>query len=142
MYGRPEGTSLVLAAMEEDSFRNEEPGAESQKTSADFMEHLIEKICQRIPKMEESGVHSTHVGRDGLPPDQRAIFGPAGPEGFYLATGLSGTGFKISPIAGRALTEWILDGKPTSVDITPFAFDRFANGTLLKGENDYGNIWK
>lgn len=142
MYGRPEGTSLVLAAMEEDSFRDEEPGAESQKTSADFMEHLIEKICQRIPKMEESGVHSTHVGRDGLPPDQRAIFGPAGPDGFYLATGLSGTGFKISPIAGRAMAEWILDGKPTSVDITPFAFGRFEKGALLKGENDYGNIWK
>jgi sarcosine oxidase, subunit beta len=142
MYGRPEGTSLVLAAMEEDSFRNEEPGAESQKTSADFMEHLIEKICQRIPKMEESGVHSTHVGRDGLPPDQRAIFGPAGPDGFYLATGLSGTGFKISPITGRAMTEWILDGKPSSVDISPFAFERFEKGALLKGENDYGNIWK
>jgi hypothetical protein len=28
------------------------------------------------------------------------------------------------------------------VDITPFEFDRFAKGTLLKGENDYGNIWK
>jgi glycine/D-amino acid oxidase-like deaminating enzyme len=142
MYGRPEGKSLVLAAMEEDSFRNEEPGAESQKTSADFIDHLIDKICQRIPKMEESGLHSTHVGRDGLPPDQRAIFGPAGPEGFYLATGLSGTGFKISPMAGRAMTEWILDGKPTSVDITSFGFDRFAKGALLKGENDYGNIWK
>jgi len=142
MYGRPEGSSLVLAAMEEDSFRNEEPGTESQKTSPEFMERLIEKICQRIPKMEESGVHSTHVGRDGLPPDQRAIFGPAGPDGFYLACGLSGTGFKTSPIAGCALTEWILDGKPKSVDISSFNFERFANGKLLKGEHDYGNIWK
>lgn len=142
MYGRPEGSSLVLAAMEEDSFRNEAPGAESQKTAPEFIERLIEKICQRIPKMEESGVHSIHVGRDGLPPDQRAIFGPAGPKGFYLACGLSGTGFKTSPIAGRAMTEWILDGAPKSVDISSFNFERFASGNLLKGEHAYGNIWK
>ncbi len=142
MYGRPEGSSLVLAAMEEDSFRNEAPGAESQKTAPEFIERLIEKICQRIPKMEESGVHSIHVGRDGLPPDQRAIFGPAGPAGFYLACGLSGTGFKTSPIAGRAMTEWILDGAPKSVDISSFNFERFASGKLLKGEHAYGNIWK
>ncbi|MCC7117441.1 MAG: FAD-binding oxidoreductase [Anaerolineales bacterium] len=142
MYGRPEGSSLVLAALEEDSFRNEEPGVESQKTAPEFIERLIEKICQRMPKMEESGVHSIHVGRDGLPPDQRAIFGPAGPDGFYLACGLSGTGFKTSPIAGRAMTEWILDGAPKSVDISSFHFDRFASGKLLKGEHAYGNIWK
>jgi len=93
------------------------------------------------------------VGRDGITPDQRAIYSAAGPDGFYLACGLSGTGFKTSPAAGASLVELILrhgerqtnrqdDGAPKTVDITPFRFSRFAEGKLLEGEYGYGNIWK
>ena len=66
---------------------------------------LIDQMIQRIPKIEESGLHSIHVGRDGITPDQRAIYGGTGLDGFYLACGLSGTGFKTSPAAGASLVE-------------------------------------
>jgi glycine/D-amino acid oxidase-like deaminating enzyme len=63
------------------------------------------------------------------------------PSGFYLACGLSGTGFKTSPAAGASLVELILDGAPKTVDITPFRFERFAEGKLIEGE--YGwSVWK
>jgi hypothetical protein len=39
-------------------------------------------------------------------------------------------------------TELILDGKPKTVDISPFRFSRFAEGKLLEGKYGYGNIWK
>ena len=78
----------------------------------------------------------------GITPDQRAIYSAAGPDGFYLACGLSGTGFKTSPAAGASLVELILDGAPNTVDITPFRFSRFADGQLLEGEYGYGHIWK
>jgi len=55
---------------------------------------------------------------------------------------LSGTGFKTSPAAGASLVEKILDGKSATVDITPFRFERFANGQLREGEYAYGHIWK
>jgi glycine/D-amino acid oxidase-like deaminating enzyme len=55
---------------------------------------------------------------------------------------LSGTGFKTSPAAGASLVELMLDGKPSTVDITPFRFERFAEGQLLEGEYGYGHIWK
>jgi len=55
---------------------------------------------------------------------------------------LSGTGFKTSPAAGASMAELILDGTPKTVDITPFRFNRFAEGKLLEGEYGYGNIWK
>lgn len=141
-YFRPEGSALILAAGEDESMRNEAPDAEEQIPTPNFLDNLIENMCKRIPKIEESGLHSVHVGRDGLTPDQRAIFGGAGPEGFYLACGLSGTGFKISPAAGASMSELILDGKPKTVDISPFRFERFAEGQLIKGEFEYGNIWK
>ena len=141
-YFRPEGSALILAAGEDESLRGEPPDAEDQTPTPTFLEKLIDAMIQRIPKIEESGLHSIHVGRDGLTPDQRAIYGPSGLDGFYLACGLSGTGFKTSPAAGASLVELILDGTPKTVDITPFRFERFAEGKLIEGEYGYGHIWK
>ena len=141
-YFRPEGSALILAAGEDESMRGEPPDAEDQTPTPTFLEKLIDQIIQRIPKIEESGLHSIHVGRDGITPDQRAIYSASGLTGFYLACGLSGTGFKTSPAAGASLVELILDGAPKTVDITPFRFERFAEGKLLEGEYGYGNIWK
>jgi len=141
-YFRPEGGALILAAGEDESLRGEPPDAEDQTPTPTFLEKLIDAMIQRIPKIEESGLHSIHVGRDGITPDQRAIYGGSGLDGFYLACGLSGTGFKTSPAAGASLVELILDGAPKTVDITPFRFERFAEGQLLEGEYGYGHIWK
>jgi sarcosine oxidase subunit beta len=141
-YFRPEGEALILAAGEDESLRGEAPDAEDQTPTPTFVEKLIDSMVRRIPKIEESGLHSIHVGRDGITPDQRAIYSAAGPDGFYLACGLSGTGFKTSPAAGASMAELILDGAPKTVDITPFRFSRFAEGKLLEGEYGYGNIWK
>jgi glycine/D-amino acid oxidase-like deaminating enzyme len=47
--------------------------------------------------------------------------------GFVLATGFSGHGFAMGPIAGRLVAELILDGKP-SLDTSGFRFSRFAEG--------------
>jgi sarcosine oxidase, subunit beta len=141
-YFRPEGSALILAAGEDESLRGEQPDAEDQTPTPTFLEKLIDAMVQRIPKIEESGLHSIHVGRDGITPDQRAIYGASGLDGFYLACGLSGTGFKTSPAAGASLVELILDGVPQTVDITPFRFERFAEGKLIEGEYGYGHIWK
>jgi sarcosine oxidase subunit beta len=141
-YFRPEGSALILAAGEDESLRGEAPDAEDQTPTPTFLEKLIDALVQRIPKIEESGLHSIHVGRDGITPDQRAIYSAAGPDDFYLACGLSGTGFKTSPAAGASLVELILDGAPKTVDIASFRFGRFAEGQLLEGEYGYGHIWK
>jgi sarcosine oxidase subunit beta len=68
------------------------------------------------------------------------VLGAAGPEGFYLNCGHSGTGFKTAPAIGRCLAELILDGAAKTVDITPLAPDRFTEGRLIKG--NYGGPWK
>jgi sarcosine oxidase subunit beta len=141
-YYRPEGSALLLAAGEDESLRGEPPDAEDQTPTPTFLEKLIDQMVQRIPKVEQSGLHSIHVGRDGITPDQRAIYSGTSLGGFYLACGLSGTGFKTSPAAGASLVELMLDGKSAMVDISPFRFERFAEGKLLEGEYGYGHIWK
>ncbi|MBU0510771.1 MAG: FAD-binding oxidoreductase [Chloroflexi bacterium] len=141
MYFRPETGGLTLVGLEDGNPIGEAPEGYVDRAQPGFVERAIERICQRIPIMEQASLHSDHGGYDGITPDQRAILGPAGPEGFYLQCGFSGTGFKIAPAVGACMSELILDGQAETVDISPFAPQRFDDGKLLKGDHSYENIW-
>lgn len=141
MYFRPEG-ELTLIGLEDYNRMGEPPESDLGRVDPEFVMRAIDRICERMDGMEAGSLHSTHVGRDGLTPDQRAILDQAGPEGFYIACGFSGTGFKLSPAVGVCMSEWILEGSPKLVDISSLKLDRFARGELLRGEHSYGHIWK
>jgi len=50
-YFRPEGSALILAAGEDESMRNEPPGAEDQTPTPNFLNNLIDNMVKRIPKI-------------------------------------------------------------------------------------------
>jgi glycine/D-amino acid oxidase-like deaminating enzyme len=56
------------------------------------------------------------------------------PEGFIFATGFSGHGFAMGPIAGKLISEMILDGKP-SLDVHALRYSRFKEGDVGKPRN-------
>jgi sarcosine oxidase subunit beta len=141
MYFRPEG-GLTLVALEDGNRMGEPPEADLGQVDGEFVMRAIERICRRVEGMEEGALHSTHVGRDGLTPDQRAVMDKAGPEGFYVACGFSGTGFKLSPAVGVCMSELILEGRAKLVDISSLTLERFARGEFLRGEHSYGDIWR
>ena len=141
MYFRPEG-ELTLIGLEDYNRMGEPPESELGRVDPEFVMRAIDRICERVEGMEEGSLHSTHVGRDGLTPDQRAILDTAGPDGFYIACGFSGTGFKLSPAVGVCMAEMILDGSARLVDISSLNLNRFARGELIQGEHSYGHIWK
>lgn len=141
MYFRPESGGLTLVGLEDGNPLGQSPDGNTDTSLAGFIERAIERICKRIPAMQSARLHSSHGGYDGITPDQRAILGPAGPEGFYLLCGFSGTGFKIAPAVGACMAEWILNGQPETVDISPFRLDRFERGENLVGEHAYQDIW-
>jgi sarcosine oxidase subunit beta len=142
MYFRPETGGLTLVGLEDANPIGESPDGDSERAKPGFVERAIDRICRRIPGMDQGSLHSAHGGYDGITPDQRAILGQAGPHGYYLACGFSGTGFKIGPAVGRCMAELIVDGKAITVDIQPFHPNRFIEGKLLEGENAYENIWR
>jgi sarcosine oxidase subunit beta len=142
MYFRPETGSLTLVGLEDNNPLGMSPEGDSDRPLPGFVERAVERICQRIPLMEQASLHSAHGGYDGITPDQRAILGAAGPEGFFLVCGFSGTGFKIGPAVGACMAELIVDGAAQTVDIAPFRFERFAEGDLLEGEHAYDKIWR
>ncbi len=139
MYYRPEG-HLTLVGLEDNNPLGESPDNDTDHARPGFVERAIDRICERIPAMKDGGLHSAHGGYDGITPDQHALLGAAGPDGFYLDCGHSGTGFKTAPAIGLCMSELILDGQAKTVDIAPFSPNRFVTGKLIKG--NYNHMWK
>jgi sarcosine oxidase, subunit beta len=142
MYFRPESGRLTLVGLEDGNPLGEDPDGQAEHARPGFVERAAARICRRFPGMEHGSAHSAHGGYDGITPDQRAILGQAGPEGFFLACGFSGTGFKIAPAAGACLAERITEGEARTVDISPFRLERFSTGEHLEGEHGYDNVWR
>ena len=139
MYFRPETGGLMLVGLEDGNPLGHSPDGDTDHALKGFVERAIERICQRVPVMEKGYLHTAHGGYDGFTPDQHPLLGQAGPEGYYLQCGMSGTGFKIAPAVGLAMSELILDGEASSVDISIYHPGRFAKGREIKG--NYENIW-
>ncbi|MCA9903570.1 MAG: FAD-binding oxidoreductase [Anaerolineae bacterium] len=139
LYFRPEG-ELTLVGLEDGNPLGESPDSDTDHAKPGFVERAIDRICLRVPVMDQGGLHSAHGGYDGITPDQHPLLGAYGPDGFYLDCGHSGTGFKTAPAVGRCMAELIVDGAAKTVDISPFAPDRFARGKPFKG--NYETIWR
>lgn len=142
MYFRPETGGLTLVGLEDGSNPGEDPDSSTEDSKPGFVDRAVERICKRIPGMIDGSLHSSHGGYDGITPDQRAILGEAGPDGFYLVCGFSGTGFKIAPAVGLCMAELIVDQKFTTADLSSFNLRRFSDGKLLNGEHAYESIWR
>ena len=55
-----------------------------------------------------------------------------GIDGLYCAVGFSGHGFKLSPMVGQLMSELIVDGSASTIDISMLNLGRFATGELLE----------
>ena len=142
VYFRPEGRDLMLVGLEIGNDVGGSPDRDLARISADTVALMAARVCARMPWMAGGTFRSAHGGQDGITPDQRPIIGPAGPEGFYLDCGFSGTGFKTAPAVGAALAELILNGTSTTADIGPYGLDRFEQGRPLVGDHPYGAMWR
>jgi len=142
VYFRPEGRETMLVGLESGNELGGSPDRPLAALHPGALEEMVTRVCARVPWMADGTLRTAHGGQDGITPDQRAILGSAGPDGFFLACGFSGTGFKTAPAVGACLAELILDGRATTVDIAPYSLDRFATGRLLVGEHPYGRLWR
>ena len=141
VYFRPEGRETMLVGPRARQRGRRVPGSGAGLRPG-AVEEMVARVCARVPWMDEGTLRTAHGGQDGITPDQHAILGAAGPDGFILACGFSGTGFKTAPAIGLCLTELILDGRATTVDISGYGLDRFAEGRVLVGEHPYGTLWR
>ncbi len=138
-YFRPHGDDLTLAGLggwkpEADA----NPDDFRENNDADFVAAVRKRLAQRIPAMADAPYSRGHAGIYDVSPDARAVMGPVpGVDGLFVAAGFSGTGFKTAPAVGASMAELILTGKSTTVDLTPFGFERILSGRMIESANEY-----
>ena len=98
-----------------------------------FIEKVYEKARHRSPFLYETKpiLYKCRAGLYENTPDHHAILGGCLVSGLYFANGFSGHGVMHSPATGRALSEIILDGKSSILDVSCLSLERFAKGELL-----------
>jgi glycine/D-amino acid oxidase-like deaminating enzyme len=120
--------------------RGADPDAFSQSASRESLASLVERVTKRVPALAEAGIWRGITGVYDVSPDFRPLIGEVpGTGGLYVAAGFSGMGFKISPAIGLVVSELLLDGRATTVDIRALAPDRFEKGHPIKAPWEYGD---
>ena len=130
LYFHREGEGLLTGM----SNPNEVPGFDQAVDSEWEIMHL-DSATKRMPLLEKAGLLSHWAGLYENTPDAHPIIGKTPIKGFYICAGFSGHGFMHGPITGKLMSEIILDGQASSLDISVLEFDRFESGRLIKEYN-------
>jgi len=121
---RREGAGLLLGIG-----RRDEGASFHTEPDWSLAEPLVERALRRFPVLAEAALMRGWAGLYEMTPDQTGIVSAVSAvEGLYVIAGFSGHGFMHGPIAGQLMAELVIDGRATTVDISPLALDRFARG--------------
>ena len=130
LYFHREGEGLLTGM----SNPNEKPGFD-QNVDPEFEMVNLEAAIKRMPLLEKAGLLNHWAGLYEVTPDAHPIFGMTPVGGFYVVAGFSGHGFMHGPIAGKLMTELILDGSYQSLDVSSLDLARYAEGRQIKEYN-------
>jgi sarcosine oxidase subunit beta len=120
--------------------RGADPDAFPQSASTESLTSLVERVSGRVPALAEAGIWRSVTGVYDVSPDFRPLIGQLRQtRGLYIVAGFSGMGFKISPAVGLCVSELLLDGRASTVDLDCFAPDRFATRGPIRAEWEYGD---
>ncbi|TMD42002.1 MAG: FAD-binding oxidoreductase [Chloroflexi bacterium] len=123
---RPEGAGFMLGTSDQD-----EPYGFHTTMRWEWLERVMEDAAKRVPVLEQAKIHHGWAGLYETSPDHNAILGPIpGVENLLVATGFSGHGVMQSPATGMIMSEFILDGKAHTLDVSDLGIERFSTGRL------------
>jgi len=127
-YVRREGPGVLMSGAKDSH--------SSFDTHVDWagLPRIAQVATHRMPALARAPFgRKAWAGLYDVSPDDHAILGPV-PQvaGMYCANGFTGHGFQHSPATGRVMSELIVDGHVSGLDIAPLSIDRFRTGKLLR----------
>jgi sarcosine oxidase subunit beta len=126
LYFHPEGEGLLTGMSNPD----EEYGF-NQNIDPDWELFHIQTAIERLPLLTKAGLSSHLAGLYEVTPDAHPIISSTSIDGFFLLGGFSGHGFMHGPAAGICMSEIILDGAASTVDVSMLDLDRFDENRLI-----------
>ncbi|MGQ9910271.1 MAG: NAD(P)/FAD-dependent oxidoreductase [Candidatus Flexifilum sp.] len=96
----------------------------------------LERLVTRLPLMETAGLRAStaYTGVADMTPDQQPLLGELPIAGLYLAAGMSGIGFKMSPGIGHYMAALIAGDEDVRRLLHPLRPTRFSEGAALTDE--------
>jgi glycine/D-amino acid oxidase-like deaminating enzyme len=109
----------------------EELDPDSFSTSAreSFLQEVAAKAPQISTKLTDSDVSSSWSGRCSATPDRHPLVGESPIDDLHFCCGFNGEGIMYAPVAGRIITDLLLDRK-TPFDRSHYTPDRFDNADI------------
>ncbi len=130
MYFHREGAGLLVGMSNPD----QEPGFD-QTVDEEFEIVNLEAAAARLPLLEGAGRASHGAGLYEVTPDAHPIIGSTPVDGYLVVTGFSGHGFMHGPIAGKLISELVIDGAYRTLDISSLDLARFEQQRLIREYN-------
>jgi 4-methylaminobutanoate oxidase (formaldehyde-forming) len=79
----------------------------------DHFEPILAAAVERMPILQETGIHTFFNGPESFTPDDRYLLGEAPAlANFFVACGFNSVGIQSAGGAGKALAEWMEAGEP------------------------------
>jgi sarcosine oxidase, subunit beta len=130
LFGNSDGSAITPIS---------DPDVYPNHASNQAIEATAEKAIHRFPGIENPGVSTTTTGQVDSTPDNNPIISATDYAGLFVAAGMSGHGFKISPGVGQLMADIIVDGESTIANVraADFRLNRFAEGDLLLSPYPY-----
>jgi len=125
-YARPEtgGLTLTGSLTDDETQHPMEPDQLGGDVGLDEAMAVLERAARAIPRLVEARYRRGWAGAFDITPDWMPILDESPVRGFWIATGMSGHGFKLSPAVGEMMAA-LISGATPPVNPAPFAFGRF-----------------
>jgi sarcosine oxidase subunit beta len=125
-YARPETGGLTLTgSLTDDEARHPmDPEGLGGDVGLDEATEVLARTGRAMPRLADARYRRGWAGAFDITPDWMPILDESPLRGFWLATGMSGHGFKLSPAVGEMMAA-LITGARTPVNPAPFALGRF-----------------
>jgi sarcosine oxidase subunit beta len=134
---RCEGAAGTLIGAEYGD-RRADPDTYNESVDPGYVDHARRALAARFPIFANATMRGAWSGVYMQSPDSHPIIDRVeSVDGLFIMAGDAGTSFKTSPAIGVCLAEWITEGAPKLVDLTPFRSTRFAERKPWVDEHAY-----
>jgi sarcosine oxidase subunit beta len=125
-YARPETGDLTLTgSLTDDETKHPmDPELLGADVGHDEADAALERTTRAIPRLGDARYRRGWAGAFDITPDWMPILDETPVAGFWVAAGMSGHGFKLSPAVGEMMAALVTGAEPP-VSATPFRLDRF-----------------